>query len=150
MEQYAERPFVKALVELMVERGYETNAFGFPYLTHLAERVKENWGYEHIRKMVSGERSLQPAFIEDVARVLLVEPTYFREYRIAQVCDAVEHHPELVEQVYESILALADALDEKKGLDQQAKKRRFLSKRSPQRRRSAFSREVQENDGAAQ
>lgn len=74
------KPFGEALLDLLREFDYVTG-LGNPNLHAFAAEVP-NYTYESLRKAVSGERTITPELIVEVARVLRVEPEHFIEYRL--------------------------------------------------------------------
>lgn len=105
---YSTKAFAHALVDLLREetRGSDTKV----NLTAFLRRVP-GWHVDTLRKQITAERTLQPAAVEAIAEVLNVAPEYFVEYRANQIAEAVRHHPELVDLVYDLLITRANSLE---------------------------------------
>lgn len=106
---YTAKPFPEALGDLLRER--HGDLMGRFSLKAFLEQI-EGWGYEGMRQMVCGERTLKPEFIEQVAKALQIDPSFFIEYRMHQICEAVKAHPVLVGLFYEQVMSEVAALGE--------------------------------------
>ncbi|MCL4367688.1 MAG: helix-turn-helix domain-containing protein [Actinobacteria bacterium] len=72
----------------------------------------EGWSYESLRKMLAGERTLQPDAIDAMARALDVPPAYFREYRLWQIEQRMAEDPEVVDVMYEIVMGFEEGREE--------------------------------------
>lgn len=65
----------------------------------LAQKSKLSAGY--LNHLVHGNRPVPSnEIVENLARVLGVEPEHFREYRIRVITERLEQMPELVDRLY--------------------------------------------------
>ena len=110
--QYTTKQFPDALADLMRDR-YADGPFGTPTIAALVRDLKGEWHYENVRKMLANERGIPMSFIEAVARLFGKEPTYFVEFRVHQVCLALNEHPEVLGEVYQLAMDTAARLEEK-------------------------------------
>jgi hypothetical protein len=72
----------------------------------------EGWGYDALRKMLTGENRLQPDALVAMAEASdgLIEPEYWQEYRIFQIGEDFREFPNLEEAYYGKIRRDAEAL----------------------------------------
>lgn len=73
--------FADALLELLRDSDEYTTAIGTPNLAAFARDLNEV-SYETLRRILARERDVTPAILEDVARALRIDPSYFAEYRL--------------------------------------------------------------------
>jgi hypothetical protein len=99
---FSQERFPEALEGLLRERQ-NPGTFGRVNLRLFFSEI-DGWGYEYLRKMVMGERRLQPEAIKDMAKALGVPPEHFLEYRLWQITELLRSKPELVDRVYEQVI----------------------------------------------
>ena len=73
------KPFAEALAELLRERHFTTQTGNISW--HAFARELNGLSDEALRKVLAGQRSVTQHVIEEVARVLELEPGYFVEWR---------------------------------------------------------------------
>jgi len=95
---HSNKPFGEALVEVVRERQalplgrFSLRAFFQPI---------DGWTYDALRKMVKGTLPVTPQAMEACAAQLQLPPSYFREYRVWQIDQAMERIPEVVDILYD-------------------------------------------------
>jgi len=96
--KYSAIPFRQALAELLFwHQGYQINYSAFA----------EEADIVYTTLMSSISRGSQPSsdVMEKAAAALGIEPSYFHEYRVHKIYEAVAAHPELSGKVYELVIA---------------------------------------------
>ena len=89
--RFSEEPFGATLERLMAESGITYRA--------LAQKTKLSAGY--LNHVVHGNRPVPSnEIVENIARVLDVEPEHFREYRLRVITERLEQLPDLVDRLY--------------------------------------------------
>lgn len=100
-----------SLFELLRLRG-DADGLGKMSLERLYQEVEKSgagYGAKHLRKMIDGVRPLKPAAIEAIAATLDVPPDHFIEYRVWRIQRIIEDNPELVDRIYDLLVAQAGA-----------------------------------------
>jgi transcriptional regulator with XRE-family HTH domain len=91
--RHSSEPFGKTLLQLRAERGFSYRQLA--YMTGLSA------GYlSHLEK---GKRSPGDEVLAQLARVLHVEPDFFKEYRLRLVLRQLDTLPELLASVYADV-----------------------------------------------
>ena len=106
-QKYTHQSFGVALADLLREHQhnpYRANLYAF------ADELPEGISYAALRLAVNGKVVVRPELIEACANVLGVPPSYFKEYRVHQILEALESHPELAGLVYETVMNETAAL----------------------------------------
>lgn len=89
-------PFPEALRELMAERRIS--------FRRLATRTKLSAGY--LNHLACGSRPVpSDAVIRNISRSLRVKPEYFFEYRQRGLLDQLERSPNLIDKLYDYLVA---------------------------------------------
>lgn len=112
MEAKTNDKFARALGDILRER--QNDPLGRVSLFPFLETV-EGWGYNALRKMVNGERTLQPEAIEAMAAALDIDPRYFREYRRHLFDLQMDAHADLIDEIWDACVSLLAAIDEASG-----------------------------------
>ena len=102
VQRRSTQPFIDALGGLLREQQ-QTGPLGAVNLRAFFAGIP-HWSYEHLRKMVIGERTLTAPAIEAMAGVLGVAPDYFAEYRIHRIAEAMKTRPDLVDAFYDVLV----------------------------------------------
>ncbi len=110
MDGRSYKPFARALGDLLREQ--QADPIGRVSLYQFLSRVPGKWGYQSLRMMINGERTLQPEAIEAMAAALDVDPRYFREYRHYLLDRMFESRPEMIDEIWDTCSAYMEALDE--------------------------------------
>ena len=100
---YSHEPFGTALAIALRER--DSN----PWRTNLKEFAQEvQIPYSTMRSAAMGRTQPSREMLERVAAKLGLDPTYFREYRISLINEAIESHPELAGSIWDYVLGVLD------------------------------------------
>jgi hypothetical protein len=106
-KKYTHESFGVALADLLREHQhnpYRANLYAF------ADELPEGISYAALRLAVNGKVVVRPELIEACAKVLGVPPSYFKEYRVHQILEALESHPQLAGLIYETVMNETEAL----------------------------------------
>jgi len=101
------RPFAEVFPDLL--RDYQQLPLGRINLRTFFAEIP-GWDYSTLRRMVAGDITIQPAAIEEMAKVLGVSPRLFLEYRLFEVCEILRANPRLVSLVYDQVMAESEVL----------------------------------------
>lgn len=107
LSTHSRKPFRVALVE--AARAIRGDELGEWSRTAFYDEVAAEIGYATvtISACATGTRHPTKQVMEGMARVLGIEPEYFREYRLLQIVQAFKKYPDLEEAFYDQIITLA-------------------------------------------
>lgn len=93
------KPFAEALYELLRDHDEYLSQTGNVNLAAFADAL--DLSYELLRKALAGDRNVTPHIIEECARVLRIDPSYFVEWRAFEALRQFDVN----EVGYETVLA---------------------------------------------
>ena len=96
---YTHKRFGEALAELVREHQAD------PWRSNLKDFAREaGIPYSTLRSAAMGRTQPPREMIELVAKTLSIPPSYFREYRVLMIAEALEANPELAGTIYSFVL----------------------------------------------
>ncbi len=96
---YSHTTFGHALAELLRERQ------GDPWRANLKDFARElGIPYSTLRNAAMGRTQPPLELLEKVAARIGIPPSFFREYRVLKIAEAIEQNPELAGTIYDFVL----------------------------------------------